>query len=105
MFDLSFGELLLIAVAALVFIGPKELPGALKGIMKLFSSLKQMMQEVTDMVQQTYKEAGLDEVKEEWERETRTIIGDDGKPYTAYDLDDFIEHTDVIEAPSDERPS
>ena len=39
MFDFSFNELLLLSILIIIFIGPKELPSALRSIHRFFSNL------------------------------------------------------------------
>lgn len=91
MFDFSLGEILLIVIAAMVFIGPKQLPGALKAVAGLFSTMNELVSEIKNAFQDVYKESGAEEVKKEWQRETRTITGEDGKSYTSYNIEDFLD--------------
>lgn len=76
MFDLSLGEILLVLVAALLCIGPKEIPAVTRSAMSFFRSLKNVMNEVKSAFSEM-----TDEPK------TRMIKGDDGKMYESYDVD------------------
>jgi sec-independent protein translocase protein TatB len=63
MFDLAWSEIALIAVVALVVIGPKDLPGAIRGIAdgikKARKGLAAMQQQADELV----REAKLDDVR------------------------------------------
>lgn len=63
MFDLSWGEIALIGVVALVVIGPKELPGVLRGIGQALSKLRRMASDFQYQFNQALQEAEVDKVK------------------------------------------
>jgi sec-independent protein translocase protein TatB len=65
MFDLSWTEILLVGGAALIFIGPKELPGALRTIGKFVSKARGMAREFQGSVQEMVRESELDEIKKQ----------------------------------------
>ncbi|MDA0901822.1 MAG: hypothetical protein O3B09_00215 [Proteobacteria bacterium] len=74
MFGISFFELTIIAILALIIIGPKELPELVRGAIRFGIKIKKM-------IKQAGEESGLIELKEEIERdmaeleeETTTII-------------------------------
>lgn len=75
MFDLSLGEVLLVLVAALLCIGPKEIPTVARGFVSFFRSLRRVGNEIKSAFNEI-----IDEPK------TRMIRGDDGKMYESYDL-------------------
>ncbi len=62
MFGMSFGEILVIAIIAILFIGPDKLPDAMVKIAKFFRSFKKSIHEVKDSIEQ---EIHLKELKEE----------------------------------------
>lgn len=62
MFGMSFGEILIIAVIAILFIGPDKLPEAMVKIAKLFRSFKKTVNETKETIEQ---EMHLAELKEE----------------------------------------
>jgi len=68
MFDLSWTELLLIAVVAVVFIGPKELPGALRTIGRFAAKARSMAREFQSNVDEMIRESELDEVRKQVQR-------------------------------------
>jgi sec-independent protein translocase protein TatB len=63
MFD--WNELLIIGAAALIFIGPKELPATLRTIGKFVAKARGMAREFQTNVDDMVREAELDEVKKQ----------------------------------------
>lgn len=59
---MSFGEILIIAVIAILFIGPDKLPEAMVKIAKFFRSFKKTVNETKETIEQ---EMHLAELKEE----------------------------------------
>lgn len=62
MFD-SWGELLVIAVVALVVVGPKELPQLLRTVGRLVGQARKMAGEFQSQFNEAMREADLDDVK------------------------------------------
>lgn len=56
MFNLGIQELTLIFVIALIFIGPKQLPGLAKSLGKMVRDFKRASNEITDSFQREAKE-------------------------------------------------
>jgi sec-independent protein translocase protein TatB len=65
MFGLDFGEILVIVVAALIFIKPGDLPGAMQEIARWIRKLQVMAGEFHRHVDDMMKESGLDQVKKQ----------------------------------------
>lgn len=63
MFDLSWGEIALIGVVALIIIGPKELPGVLRGMGQALAKLRRMASDFQYQFNQALQEAEVDKVK------------------------------------------
>jgi sec-independent protein translocase protein TatB len=63
MLDLAWSEILLIIVVALVVIGPKDLPGAIRGIADGIKSARRKFAEFQQQADELVKEAKLDEVR------------------------------------------
>lgn len=101
MLDFSFSELLLIIVVAVVCLGPKELPVAVRAVAKLFGQVKEFSSDVRGTLRTLAQEAGVEEMKQGVRKIT---IGDDGKPYEAYDLDAFLTTAPTIHAPAPTLP-
>ena len=65
MFDLSWSELLLIAVVAIVFIGPKELPGALRALGRWAGKARAMAREFQNNIDDMIRDSEIDEIRKE----------------------------------------
>ena len=85
MFDIGISELLLIAVVALVVVGPKDLPIVIRHVMKFVRELRALYTGLKSQMHSVMEEAGLDDVK----REMTTIIDLEGKPQKAYSVHDL----------------
>src|SRR5246127_897916 len=70
LFDLGMSELLLIGVVALVFIGPKDLPKALRVAGFWVRKARTLSREFQSSVEQMIREAELDEVRQELKKAT-----------------------------------
>lgn len=71
MFDIGWPELFLIGVVALIVIGPKDLPVAMRAAAKFFSKLRGLSQEFQSSVAEVMREAELDELRRKVERASR----------------------------------
>lgn len=63
MLDLAWTEIALILVVALIVIGPKDLPHAIKGVAEFIRKARRMAAEFQVHVDEMMREAKLDEVK------------------------------------------
>jgi sec-independent protein translocase protein TatB len=70
LFDLGWSELLLIGVVALVFIGPKDLPKALRVAGFWVRKARTLSREFQSSVDQMIREAELDEMRQELKKAT-----------------------------------
>lgn len=75
MLDLAWSEIALIAVVALVVIGPKDLPDAIKGVAKGIQSLRRKVAEFQQQADELVREAKLDDVRNQI-AEVRNTISD-----------------------------
>ncbi len=53
MFNIGFQEIIIVVIAAIVFVGPKELPGAAKKIGKGFFKIKKEVREIMNKLQRS----------------------------------------------------
>jgi sec-independent protein translocase protein TatB len=67
MFDISWSELLVIAVVAIVVIGPKDLPRALRFVGQWTGRMKRMAREFQNQFNEAIREAELDSVQRDIE--------------------------------------
>jgi sec-independent protein translocase protein TatB len=73
MFDMSWGEVMLIGGVALIVIGPKELPKALRTVGQVTSKLKRMAYEFHSQFNEAMREADLEDARREVEGINRTV--------------------------------
>jgi sec-independent protein translocase protein TatB len=67
MFDLSWGELLIIGMVALIAIGPKELPGVLRGIGHWVGKVRRMASDFQDQFREAMREAEVADLKKQFD--------------------------------------
>lgn len=96
MFDVSFTELLLVVIAAVVFIRPSDIPSVVNAVAKALKSVRGFVDEVKSTFYDIGKEAGIDGIYEDLES-VEMIKGDDGKYYEAYKIPDIIDKADNTE--------
>jgi sec-independent protein translocase protein TatB len=65
MFDFSWSELLLIGIVALIFIGPKELPGVLRTLGQWMSKVRRMAGDFQNQFHDAMREAELADLKKD----------------------------------------
>ena len=65
MFDVGWSELVVIAVVALVVIGPKELPGVLRSIGYWMGKVRRMASEFQGQFQEAMREAEMADLKKD----------------------------------------
>lgn len=67
MFDISWGEFLIVGVVALIVIGPKELPGVIRAVGRAMAKLRTMAGEFRSQFDDALREAELHDVKKEFD--------------------------------------
>ena len=73
MFDMSWGEVMVIGTVALVVIGPKELPRALRTLGNATAKLKRMASEFQSQFNDAMREAELDEIRKQVEGVNQSV--------------------------------
>jgi sec-independent protein translocase protein TatB len=86
MFDLAWSEIALIGVVALLVIGPKDLPGAIRGVAQMLGKARRMAGEFQGHVDEMVREAKLDEVKREIDQFRSNV---QNEVYKATNVDDL----------------
>ncbi len=114
MFGLGFTEILIIAVIAILFLGPDKLPSTMINIAKFFKNVKKTVGDVKDSIEQ---EMNVSEMKQEalaYKKEllkTKTDItkatdlGDIGPSLTSLNsdfMDDYLNDDDNEDKPKKE---
>jgi len=72
MFDFGIGstELILIAVVALIVIGPRDLPKVLRTVGQVMTKVRAMAREFQGHIEDAAKESGLDDLKKDISKAT-----------------------------------
>ncbi|MBA3730569.1 MAG: twin-arginine translocase subunit TatB [Sphingomonas sp.] len=76
MFGVDSIELVIIAVAALLFIGPKDLPKVMMAIGKWVGKMRGMARHFTAGVDNIMREAELEEMERKWSAENQRILSE-----------------------------
>jgi sec-independent protein translocase protein TatB len=73
MFDMSWGEVMVIGGVALIVIGPKDLPKALRTVGQMTAKVRRLASEFQGQFSEAMREAELDEVRREVEGLNRQV--------------------------------
>ncbi|HKZ95717.1 MAG TPA: Sec-independent protein translocase protein TatB [Hyphomicrobiaceae bacterium] len=74
MFDISWSELVILAIVALIFVGPKELPKFLAALGRYAGVIRRHANEFRQQFDQAMREAQLDEIKNEVEGVRESVV-------------------------------
>jgi sec-independent protein translocase protein TatB len=75
MFDIGWTELAIIAIVALIAIGPKELPGVLRMVGQWMSKARKMASEFQGQFQEAMREAEMADIKKTFDEVKDTATG------------------------------
>jgi sec-independent protein translocase protein TatB len=67
MFDIGWSELLVIGIVALIAIGPKELPGVLRGLGQWMGKIRRMASDFQDQFREAMREAEVADLKKQFD--------------------------------------
>lgn len=77
MFDIGWSEILVIAVVAVVVVGPKELPRMLRSFGKTMGSVRRMSndfkRQFDEALREAEREAGLEDTKKQFQAATKPL--------------------------------
>lgn len=76
MFDIGAAELLLVAIVALVVIGPKDLPGALRGVGRVMGQLRSFTGQFRFSLDSMIREAEIEGREKEWAQKNADIMAE-----------------------------
>jgi sec-independent protein translocase protein TatB len=74
MFDLSWGEVMVIGAVALIVIGPKDLPKALRMVGNMTGKVRRMASEFQSQFNDAMREAELDEIRKQVEGVNQSVM-------------------------------
>jgi sec-independent protein translocase protein TatB len=113
MFDIGWSELVVIAVVALIAIGPKELPGVLRMVGQWMGKARKMAAEFQGQFQEAMREAEMADLKKSFDEVKEAASGfTGGNLMTSLQKDvssalriDDIDKPAVTETPATETPA
>ena len=74
MFGVDTSELLIVAVLALIFIGPKELPHVMLKVGRFIGKVRGYTRHFTAGIENAIREAELEEMEKKWREENQRIL-------------------------------
>jgi sec-independent protein translocase protein TatB len=112
MFGVDSTELAVVAILALIFIGPKDLPKVLRTVGYWVGRMRGMARHFTSGIENMMREAELEEMEKKWREENERIMrlhpsnADYPKPGQPDEMPPIVnpEPSDDEELPPDKRP-
>ncbi|MDV7338760.1 Sec-independent protein translocase protein TatB [Terasakiella sp. A23] len=94
MLDIGWTEIAVIIVIAILVVGPKDLPKAMRSVAKIVGKVKAMMREFQGNIDEMIKETELEEVKNQissartmdWDNKISETVDKDGELSKAMDF-------------------
>jgi sec-independent protein translocase protein TatB len=74
MFDIGYSELLMIAVVALIVIGPKDLPNVMRTVGKWVGKARGMARHFRTGIDTMMRESELEEMEKKWREDNERIM-------------------------------
>jgi sec-independent protein translocase protein TatB len=74
MFGVDTTEFIIVAIAALIFIGPKDLPAAMRALGRWVGKVRGMARHFHTGVEAMIREAELEEMEKKWREENERIM-------------------------------
>lgn len=74
MFGLDSTEIIIVAVLALLFIGPKELPSTMRMVGRWVAKVRALSRHFTSGLEAMIREAELEEMEKKWREENERIM-------------------------------
>jgi sec-independent protein translocase protein TatB len=96
MFGVDTSELILVAILALIFIGPKDLPNALRTVGRWIGQIRGMARHFQTGIDAMIREAELEEMEKSWREENERIM----REYPA-----LMDAPKTAEVEQDEQPA
>ena len=102
MFDIGASELLLTVIVAIVVIGPKDLPLALRTAGRWIGKIRRVSGHFRTGVETMIREAELQEMEEKWREQNAKIIAETAADPVASDLESASAMEDPLAMPAPE---
>ena len=82
MFDIAPSELLLVVIVAIVVIGPKDLPLALRTAGRWIGKIRRVSNHFRSGIESMIREADLEEMERKWKEQNAAIMAQSASPVT-----------------------
>ena len=76
MIGIDTSHIVIVAILALLFIGPKELPGAMRTVGRWVGQIRGMARHFQSGIEAAIREAELEEMERKWREENERIMRD-----------------------------
>ena len=84
MFGVDSSELAVVAILALIFIGPKDLPKLMRTVGYWVGQIRGMARHFTSGIEAMVREAELEEMEKKWREENERIMRATSRPKRMY---------------------
>jgi sec-independent protein translocase protein TatB len=101
MFGVDSIELIIVAIAALLFIGPKELPAAMRAAGRWIGKVRGMARHFNAGIEAVIREAELEEMDRKWREENERIMREHPMPESMVELGSAAEAQAYLERPEE----
>src|SRR6266508_2781646 len=104
MFEIGWGELLVIGIVALIAIGPKELPGVLRMVGQWMGKVRRMASEFQNQFHEAMREAEMADLKKQVEEMSAAAVSkfEDPLETARKEIEDAMETKPAESEPSPE---
>jgi sec-independent protein translocase protein TatB len=99
MFDIGWGEILVIGIVALVVIGPKELPGVVRTLGQTMAKLRRMAADFQNQFNEAMREAEIADLKKDAEKmieSATSVVTDNPLAKAGEELQKAVEETTAL---------
>ena len=103
MFGVDTTEFIIVAIAALLFIGPKELPGAMRAVGRWVGKVRGMARHFSSGIEAVIREAELEEMEKTWREENERIMREHPMPDPGANAQAWLELEQPPELPPEKR--
>src|SRR3954468_15854413 len=111
MFGVDSSELAVVAILALIFIGPKDLPKVMRTVGYWVGRVRGMARHFTSGIETIMREAELEEMEKKWREENERIMrlhpaeaSEPGQPDSMPPIADPAPDTPAGDVPPEQRP-
>src|SRR5919112_3531912 len=101
MFGVDSIELIIVAIAALLFIGPKELPATMRTVGRWVGKIRGMARHFTAGIDAVMREAELEEMDRKWREENERIMREHPMPDVMGEMNPAAEAQAYLQRPDE----